>query len=61
MGQGREGEVMGKIKGFLRRKEGKGWKGREGREGWEGKRRGRGMASGREGILLQGLRVDRRP
>ena len=32
----------------------------EGQEGWEGKRRGRGwLAAG--GILLQGLRGDRRP
>ena len=38
LGQGRESEVMGKIKGFLCGKEGKEWKGREGREGWEGKR-----------------------
>ena len=35
-------------------------KDREGREGWEGKRRGMGgLAAG--GILLQGLRGDRRP
>ena len=58
--RGREWRGWEKIKGFLPLKEGEGGNDRGCVKGVGGDKKGRGGASGR-GILLQGLREDRRP